>query len=224
MITDHDIAELCVGSYAAAGDAVTWDFWENGATNMDVAYGVKIVDGVAVVIFPGSVTFLDWRRDLDTWADTPHVHPQLGPLHEGFYLGMEMTWDKIKSRGALRMIFGGHSLGAARANNLTGLASIDGAPPIAKVLFGEPKSGFQQLAAITSKVPGRTYRNGSSVFHDVVTDVPYYISPLLYSHDRDFTLVRVDPPAIDEFGFFAWHHIQLYSKALSNMAGVPIGF
>ena len=117
------------------------------------------------------------------------------------------------------MIFGGHSLGAARANNLTGLAAIDGVPPISKVLFGEPKSGFQQLATITSKVPGRTFRNGDHIFHDVVTDVPYYIPPLLYSHDRDFTLVHGDPPAIDEFGFFAWHHIELYAQALRNITG-----
>lgn len=213
MISDRDIADLCVGSYDAyTGPPVTWDFWEDGKTNNDVKYGVKIVSGLVVVIFPGSQSFTDWRRDLDTWSETPPVeHEALGPLHAGFYAGMEVTWQKLKARGGCH-VFGGHSLGAARANIATGMAAIDGTMPVAKVLFGEPKAGFQQLADVTSKIPGRTYRNGGALFHDAVTDVPYYIPPFLFMHDRDFALINAEPPAFDSLGFFAWHHIPLYAS------------
>ncbi len=212
MITDRDIADLCVASYDAyTGAPVTWDFWEDGSTNNSVKYGIKIVASTVIGIFPGSQDVIDWRRDLDSWAETPIEHETLGPLHEGFYAGMELTHQKLKARGGCH-VFGGHSLGAARANIAAAMAAIDGNPPIAKVLFGEPKAGFQQLADITSKIPGRTYRNGGALFHDAITDVPYYIPPLLYMHDRDFSLVSAEPPPLDSFGFFAWHHIPLYAS------------
>lgn len=215
MITDQGIAALCEASYAQPGGLLTsWDTWEDGAANNGVVYGIKVVDGIDAVIFRGSTTFLDWRRDLDTWATSPVEHPALGPLHSGFYEGMEETWRKIRARGSAQLILGGHSLGAARANILAGLARLDGVPVLRKVLFGEPKSGFPRLAGVTSAIPGATYRNGNGIFHDAVTDVPYYLPLLPYSHDRELTRVKADPPEAHEWGFFTWHSISLYVKAL----------
>src|ERR1700719_4991222 len=106
-VTDADIANLCVAAYAySGGPFVTWDYWEDGTNNDGVVYGIKIINGIDVVIFRGSTTFLDWRRDLDTWAESPVEHPELGPLHSGFYEGMEETWLKIKTRNSKNMIFG----------------------------------------------------------------------------------------------------------------------
>lgn len=217
MITDRDLADLCAASYHSFTDpsAVTWDLWESGFTNDGVAYGVKTIDGRPVVCFPGSRVFLDWRRDLDVWPDAPKVHQQLGHLHPGFYHGMEVTWAKLGPllRSGPPPIYVGHSLGAARANVMSALSILDGMPVAAKVLFGEPKAGMAQLSSITGKITGRTYRNGGDRFHDQVTDVPYYLPPLLcYEHDRDFTLVDAEPPALDSWGFFAWHHIELYAS------------
>jgi hypothetical protein len=211
MITDKDIAELCVGSYGTP--AISWDFWEDGTTNDGVKYGVKIIDGIDVIILPGSEVMLDWRRDLDTFPETATNHPQLGQLHTGFYTGMEQTWQKIKSRNRSKRIGGAHSLGASRLRILAGLAVIDQQPPIACITFGEPKAGMQQLADITKSVSGRTYRNGGTLFHDPVTDVPYFLPPkLLFIHDREFTLVSNSPPSDDEWGFFSYHHIPLYAE------------
>lgn len=216
MLTDKDLAELCAASYHSFADssAVTWDFWENGLTNDGVPYGIKVTDGRPVVCFPGSRVFLDWRRDLDTWPQNPEVHQVLGRLHPGFYHGMEVTWGKVRERlQSAPSIMVGHSLGAARANVMSALSTLDGVPVLAKVLWGEPKAGMSELSAVTRTVPGRTYRNGGARFHDQVTDVPYSVPPLLnYKHDRDFTLISAEPSKLDHWGFFAWHHIELYAS------------
>lgn len=216
MITDKDCADLCSESYASFSprSLVTWDFWESGLGNDGVAYGIKVIEDKPVIVFPGSRTFLDWRRDLDTWPSAPIVHDTIGRIHPGFYHGMEVTWEKIRVRlGNTPAILVGHSLGAARANLLSGLATLDEVPVIGKVLFGEPKAGMEALAAVTSRVPGRTYRNGGDRFHDQVTDTPYYVPPLLlYQHDRDFALVSAAPAPHDLWGFFAWHHMPLYAS------------
>jgi Lipase (class 3) len=217
MITDQGIAALCEASYAqTGGPLVPWDTWEDGTANNGVVYGIKVVDGIDVVIFRGSTTFLDWWCDLDIRSPACVEHPELGRLHQGFYTGMEETWRKIRARGTAQMIFAGHSLGAARANILTALARLDGIAPLRKVMFGEPKSGMPELAEITKAVPGASYRNGDNVWHDDVTAVPYYLPTEPWSHDRDLTLVRADPPAFHEWGFFAWHAIPLYVRALGG--------
>lgn len=216
MITDYDIAMLCAAAYSPA---YVWDWWEDGPAHDDVAWGIKRVDDVTIIVFRGSTQFIDWRRDLDTWAEPKVSHPQLGPIHDGFFAGMEDAWARVQGhiKPGEPTMFAGHSLGAARANIMTGLAVVDGIAPARKVLFGSPKSGFQQLADITSKVPGASYRNGNSVAHDPVTDVPYYVPPLLaYVHDRPLQTVCYPPTPGAELGIFAWHHIGLYVKALKG--------
>ena len=216
MITDHDLAVLAAATYDPHR---AWDFWDGGVAHDSVAYGVTVVDGVPVVAFRGSTALIDWRRDLDAWAEPKVNHPDLGPLHDGFFEGMEGAWEMVQQhiKPGSPWIVCGHSLGAARANIVAGLAAADGVSPARKVLFGEPKSGFEELAAVTSRIPGASYRNGNEVAHDIVTDVPYYVPPLLaYVHDRPLTMVCCPPPPGSDLGIFAWHDSNLYVGALKG--------
>ena|SRR5437899_85560 len=86
-ITDTDIAELCVGIYAYPGSPpVTWDRFDDGEDSDQICWGIKVVDGCDVLVFRGSTTFEDWRRDFDAWAN-PFGHSKIGPVHPGFLLG-----------------------------------------------------------------------------------------------------------------------------------------
>ena len=67
------------------------------------------------------------------------------------------------------------------------------------------------------EIPGASYRNGNEVAHDIVTDVPYYVPPLLaYVHDRPLTMVCCPPPPGSDLGIFAWHDSNLYVGALKG--------
>jgi hypothetical protein len=89
-------------------------------------------------------------------------------------------------------------------------------------VFGEPKPGLPQLATYIAAVPGTSYRNGSGFHHDLITDLPLTLPPLEnYVHPTKFTFVNQAPDSmleatLDVFGF---HHMPLYAKALSKLAG-----
>jgi hypothetical protein len=224
MITDADIVNLNVGVYKYPDIPPTqWDFFEPGVGTKGVCYGIKRLENTDVVVLRGSDSFLDWRRDFDAWAN-PFSHSQLGPIHAGFLTGMIETWLDIKGRIGAKAIVSGHSLGAARAAILTGLMVCDGFKPLARVVFGEPNPGFQRLADLILGIPGRSYCNGDNNGHDLVTDTPYFIPPLLrYVHPSPLIHLQATPTEfhISDFGIFGYHHIKLYAQSIKNM--VPVG-
>lgn len=220
MITDAEIAALCVGIYAYPGQlAVAWDHFDAGQIGDNICWGVKRVDGTAVVVLRGSVTRLDWLRDFQSIAD-PFHHDDIGPVHPGFLSGMRGVERELGGLVARTepLIIAGHSLGAGRAAILTGLLVIDGWKPTARVVFGEPKPGFAQLASIIANVPGRSYRNGDDTHHDLVTDVPFSFPPEQFVHPTPVIPVcaRPEPPDFASRGMFAWHHMPLYHQALQE--------
>jgi Lipase (class 3) len=219
MISDADVAGLCAAIYATPGrPSVTWDHLDPGDDPAHVCWGRKRIGDVDVVALRGSVTLLDWRRDLDAWAD-PLRHDVLGPIHPGFYEGMEATWAGMRPQlTARRTIVAGHSLGAGRACILTGMMLRDGFTPARRVCFGEPRPGFRQLADLIAKVPAASYRNGDGWHHDLVTDVPYLVPPLLYRHPAPLTAVNAPPSPGSVLGIFAYHHMDLYWQALRQRA------
>jgi hypothetical protein len=216
VISDKDLATLCGAIYAGSADA--WDHFDPGADDDAVCWALKKLDGYDAVVFRGSDTFKDWIRDLRA-APIP---TRLGQVHAGFYAGMEKTWAEIRAMQSQPLIVTGHSLGAARAGVLCGLAILDGTTPAARVVFGEPKPGFADLAKITDAAPGRSYRNGDHRHHDVVTDVPFSFPPFEYVHPTPIIPVT-DVPTGDIFarlGLFAWHHIAHYEAATPSTAAV----
>ncbi len=213
---DRDLAQLCRGLYAYPGDLpVSWDHLDYGDGD-GVCWAVKVLGDTDVLVFRGSVTLQDWLRDLGAWA-TPWGHDLLGPVHPGFFLGMEQVYAEVLTFlvPGRDVVVAGHSLGAARATLLTGMMCARGRAPAARVVFGEPKPGFARLQDLLLPVPARSYRNGDAVAHDVVTDVPFSFPPEDYVHPTALSLV-CEPPSEDDgqYGMFAWHGIRLYEAAL----------
>src|SRR4029077_2589896 len=73
MVTEHDIAALCLGIYPGQ-PPIEWD--EVELPDDGIAFGLKSFDTVTAVIFRGSVTLADWLRDGETVADPLEQHPR----------------------------------------------------------------------------------------------------------------------------------------------------
>jgi hypothetical protein len=221
-ITDNDVAHLCLGIYADPGSPpVTWDRFDDGEDSDQICWGVKVLDDCDVVVFRGSKTFEDWRRDLDVWAN-PFGHSKIGPVHPGFLLGLDQVlheYQQYRRTAGRKLLVAGHSLGAGRASIFCGLAIVAGIVPVGRIVFGEPRPGFKRLADLVSSIKeSRSYRNGKfgTFDHDVVTDVPVRIGPLQYVHPTSLIDVSAPPPPSDEWGIFSYHHMALYAQALTQ--------
>lgn len=213
MITDRTLAALCAGIYAYPGAIpITWDWFDDGADDDQICWGVKRIDGIDVIVMRGSSTFTDWKRDFDAWAD-PFHKTAIGRVHPGFLLGMEQVWAEAKGKVGHDIAVTGHSLGAARAGILTGLMVRDGIAPIARVVFGEPKPGFKDFADLILPVPSRSYCAGDDRGHDLVTDVPFSFPPEQYLHPTSLISVSVSPAAADPWGPFRYHHMPAYAAS-----------
>jgi Lipase (class 3) len=222
MVSDAQIAAWLVDLYAGPAG---FDHYEPGQGDSGICWGLKLTADYDYVLLRGSVTPEDWLRDFIALA-TPFEHHEFGPVHPGFLLGMEdmmKSLYEVMGHSMDNLIIAGHSLGAGRAAILTALmiSTYDyGCYPVARVVFGEPKPGFPQLAEYIANVPARSYRNGTGIHHDMITDVPLTLPPLEnYVHPCPLTLVN-NPPAnvleadLDVFGY---HHMPLYAAALAKL-------
>lgn len=212
MSTDAELAGFCGAIYQPSAPLAGFDHYDAGMDD-GVCWGLKKLIGCDVLIFRGSLTLTDWLDDFRALA----VPSRIGHVHRGFYAGMERVAIEAKPMLSQPVIVTGHSLGAARAAIMTAIMVVDGLAPIARVVFGEPKPGLMDLAAIVGKIPARSYRNGDALHHDLVTDVPFSFPPLQYVHPTPIVPVCCRPRG-DEFeamGVFAWHHIELYETALA---------
>jgi Lipase (class 3) len=222
MISDVDLAALCTGIYAYPGSVpISWDHFDAGDDGDRVCWGLKRVGGDVALILRGSVTEVDWFRDLAA-VTNPFHHDDIGPVHPGFLSGMRTIERELGDLVAKTepLYIAGHSLGAGRAAILVGLLTIDGWKPEARVVFGEPKPGFSQLADIIGTVPGRSYRNGDDKHHDPVTDVPFSFPPEQFVHPTPVIQVtaRPTPGLFGLYGIFGWHHMTKYQEALGTPA------
>lgn len=218
MITDHDIADLCLGIYDGE-PPVQWDQLELPADG--ISFGIKDLGAAVALIFRGSITIDDWLRDAEAVAD-PFVQEGLGPVHPGFFAGLPELWARLKPTLIKKpCIVAGHSLGAGRASLFTGLMVLDGHPPLRRVCFGEPRPGFPKSAGIVATVSGRSYRNGNGRAHDLVTDVPFTTWIEDYVHPTPLAPVCAPPSDADvqQDALFAWHSMTLYASATPS---VPI--
>lgn len=210
--SDALLASLCGLIYKPVAILNSFDHFDAGGDD-GICWAFKHLDGCDVIVFRGSVTLEDWIADFRAMA----IPTRIGHAHAGFYNGMESVWVEARPFITQPVIVTGHSLGAARADVLCALMIADGKPPIARVVFGEPKPGLVDLAQRLSAVPGRSYRNGDARHHDLVCDVPFSFPPLQYAHPTPVIPVSC-PPRTDDFaswGAFAWHHIELYETALA---------
>jgi hypothetical protein len=210
-ITDNDIAALCLGIYPGHSPVV-WDYFDPGSDLDGVCWGVKNVGDVSIVVFRGTVT-LDWLRDFQAWIEPFHRHG-LGPIHAGFYSGLETVHRELPGIVQSRpLIICGHSAGAARAVLLSALLMLDGSPPIARICFGEPRAGFAQLGEILKPIKKqRSYRNGDATGHDEMTDLPFSLPMFPYQHPTDLIDLTVTPMP-HTLWVFRFHVPELYAEA-----------
>jgi hypothetical protein len=227
LITDLEILKFADDIYY--GQTKTqWDTYDTGTDVYDpdtglfkkdtdgICWGLKTVSGFDVVAFRGSANILDWIRNAQGWTN-PYVHKGLGPVHPGFMSGMEETWAEIKPLLKNPLILTGHSLGAARADILSGLAILDGVKPARVVLMGEPRPGFTQLRDLIWHVPRASYRNVDKLGKiDLVTTVPIAFPPEEYVHPTPMIDLLVAPDYIDHWGAFRLHHSELYLAGLAT--------
>lgn len=222
-VNDADIISIILDLYTYPDrPPAKWDYLDEGLDD-GVCWAVKRVDDFDIVVFRGSTTLEDWRRDFQAMANAFDTSV-LGPVHPGFLRGMSHVWSDLKPllRVDAKPVVCGHSLGAARASIMAALMIVDNRPPVARVVFGEPRPGFAKLASIVSKVPGRSYRNkGPYRRRDIVTDVPFNIGYQAYVHPTPLIDVYAPPLPSDKWGLFAWHHIELYSQAINSLPIIP---
>jgi Lipase (class 3) len=219
MISHSALADLCVGLYAYDGKKIEWDHYDDGANSDGVCWALADRGDYAVVVLRGSTTREDWRRDFDAWAD-PFHHDDLGPVHPGFLSGMRTVQREIVELAPAKpLVITGHSLGAARASILSALLTFEGRQILARVVFGEPRPGFAQLAYILSMTTGASYRNTGGARHDLITDVPFSFPPEEYVHPTPLIDVSEIPDKgiSDSWGIFALHHMPLYAAALQKL-------
>ena len=245
--SDAAIAALVIGLYAYPGyPPVAWDHRESPNADDGICWALKRVGDIDVIILRGSVTQQDWFRDLDAMTnpfpgtlkrledvlhyigfaldEKPLSHPFLGPVHPGFFAGMEDAFAAMRPRLGRKTIVAGHSLGAARAAILTGLMVHAGIPPMACVTFGQPRPGFPPLAQLIADVPQRSYQNGSAdrTLVDLITQVPLALGPEDYVHPHPLTPVREEPGPSwqQQWGIFAWHAMPLYLRAVERLGAI----
>lgn len=203
MITDNDLALLCQASYDPGA------VWDHAWTADDIHVTHKMVEGVSVIVFRGSIDVNDWLADFDA---LPHKHPRLGWCHAGFLRYLDLVFENIMAVVGRDIIVTGHSLGAARASLLAGLLLDHGSQVMARVTFGEPRPAFKRLGEIigNSGCISRSYRNGI----DPVPLVPAFLWPLLpYQHVTE--PLAISNPPDDSIVPSFWHSIDLYA------AGAP---
>lgn len=215
ITTDLGIAQMLVNLYAGA---VGFDHYEPGSGDSGICWALKRMPDADVICLRGSACFEDWIRNLIVLA-TPFSHAAFGPVHPGFEMGLERAFpDILDAMGHNEgpVIVAGHSLGAGRAAILSALFIESGNAPVGRVVFGEPKPGFAQLASYISKVPARSYRNADGKHHDLITDVPLSFPPEEYVHASELIDVCAPPSSGDRWGIFAYHHMELYVQALKG--------
>ena len=210
MTTDRDVAQLCLAIYSGAGD---WDQVE--LPDDGIAFGVKDLGPITALIFRGSTTLPDFVHDGECAAD-PLEHDGLGPVHPGFFAGLPELWTRLQDTLTQKpCVVAGHSLGAARASLFTGLMVLANHPPVRRLCFGEPRSGFPQSASVIAKVTARSFCNGNGRAHDLVTDVPFTTWVEDYVHATPLIPI-CSPPSeadVEQYLIFAWHPMPLYASA-----------
>ena len=217
MPTDLEIAQLTAAlEQASTKNWSSFDHVEPPQQDGGVCWGIKAFDDATVVVMRGSITKQDWFRDfLAMPAHEVSPYEKLGPVHLGFSIGLPAAWKIIKPGVTVRqkpLILAGHSLGAARAWILAGMAIVDGVVAARVVVFGSPRPGFAQLASVVAEAPQKSYRNRL----DPVCEVPFNIPPKFpYVEPAPFTMLDVEPAAEDEWGPLADHHMPLYVAGLS---------
>lgn len=204
MITHRDLAGIVAALYATS-DSMAWLYRSNPDAN--VVMGIVRLGDFLVVACRGSYTGLDWLHDVLVHEIDPPGRPAIKRVHAGFYSGTPEAWDIVNLFNEdEKVIFIGHSLGAARAEILAEhMASTRGIFPHLVVTWGQPAvfkpSPMVGIPAMVS------YRNVVAGDQD---DVTWSTDIVGYRHRVPFVDVSAAPAARNKFDPFDLHHFALY--------------
>ncbi len=219
LMTDADVAELYARIYEEPFPA---GFFDTVIDQDGCFVAIKTVGSVPYVCFRGSVTVLDWFEDFSAFAAAV-FYPGIGMVHNGFLAGVlsvKQRLDEALKPLPLRPVMVGHSLGAGHAFIYAGLRTADCRSLGGVVAFGEPRPGMDTLGHLLAAEDTRSYRNMDAGGHDLVTDVPLKIPPLLgYRHPKALIDVTASPDPDDDWGLLRYHHFSLYVRALHAKLG-----
>jgi len=197
-------------------EKVTWDYLET-TNSFSIYWGLKTIDNVDYFIFRGSYTFLDWIKDFCAIENPFYTAYGTVEVHPGFHFGTPEVYQRMKPMIKGDYIVSGHSKGAGEADNIVVAGCLAKKPPIARIVFGEPRPGDKAFGALMQAVPGFSLINQDANGHDEIVDVPFDIWPESYQHPGPLFKVSETPQPNDPWGVFAYHHMQLYYAAVQKL-------
>jgi hypothetical protein len=223
MLDSLSVAQAVLDLYNYPSPApipITKWIYQSSETD-SIYYGITIVDDAILVVFRGSTEFIDFIRDLEVIAN-PMQQGLLGPVHPGAWYQLEpILLDIFTKYSPEQVMFAGHSLGAMRATLATAwtAATFPYMKTLPRIVFGEPKSGFEKSANLAN-IPGSiSYWNtsGCLLMVDPVYSLPFTFWPELYTHGTPPLCVEYRPDGSGpdkQWGPVAPHYMGYYLKAL----------
>lgn len=211
MLTDLELANLCQAQYD--GDSVfNYTFSTAG-----VDYSIACFPTCTAIVFEGSHDLPDWVSNFEALMQQVS---DFGGVERGFYSGLPQAFAQARPLIPLDLpvYVTGHSRGAAHAQ-IFGAMLIIALYNVEIVVFGSPRPGDANLAAIINKIPNRSYRNFNGFdTQDFVTDVPLDLTLIApFVHPSPQILIDVVPPDPDPWGLFKMHHLSAYIKGLEKI-------
>lgn len=209
MLTDLQIATFLQSQYDGA------DVFDYANRIGVVSVAVKHFPDCTGVFFEGSYNFPDWVSNFK--ANMIQVDG-LGGVEFGFHENITETLGDILSMipKDKPVFVGGHSRGSAHAD-IFGALLINLGYQVTVVVFGSPRPGDHNLAAILTRGTHRAYKNR----HDPVTNVPepLFLPYWPYIHPTPFIMMNQKPSAgiFDTWGPLADHHFYLYLQGIKEI-------
>lgn len=206
MISDLDLAKLCMATYTASAPSLPLS-----APGGAYVCLTRIPDGV-VCAFRGSVTLEDWLHDFLFAPVITREHPQLGFCHGEFLDDAEGIVNAIiEEVGDNPAILTGHSKGGVDAVGVGALMTLAGKPPAKIATFGAPRFGMGKFVGVLTAVEDLPqYRRGN----DIVPEVPYDVPPLLCFLDARAPLIEI---GVAQLEFLKCHSIAGYCTDIAAL-------
>lgn len=205
MIPDSYLAQQCANTYI---NGFQWDQVIAGQADDEIFIGIAHLIDTKIIVFRGSLTPLDWFRDIE---GEPFDHPVLGPIEEGFGKGIDYAAERLLPILDTEFVLTGHSLGAAHATLVGALLSVAGKKPKSVCLLGAPKPGYAQLGKNFDCSTIQSYKNR----YDPVCDLPVTFPAFPYVSIVQPILIdmpsKVKNPVFDPLGR---HHVDLYQQGI----------